>query len=330
MLPIIIPSENIYSINFNPVIDNQINRVEINTNIIKIEYGNILNSTLLFNFYEYDYSNKTIIPKYPNKENTNDFQFIVESSIIDGVQTGHLSATIKLLIDKKCEMPLLQDEQNNTIINHYKLESTKREQFFTVKGAAGEAAYDYEPMFTNEYTEYYTPKIVSYSKEKNEITLNYRVKAVESVGNIARYVLTDEIMLIGNYPTTNSVERFVGNGNKVFSFDGNELIQTTNTPTQESKYQSIIDKWESGKQTAIITCPITDYYDLTGSKVINVNTGSKMVFDIGDIVIPFCYTNHGDKPISYNKNFAPKQFKVVGTSISKKQGIQQTLTLQEI
>lgn len=122
----------------------------------------------------------------------------------------------------------------------------------------------------------------------------------------------------------------VNSGNKVFSFDGNELIQTTNTPSAENKYQSIIDKWKSGKQTATIACPITDYYDKNGNKVIDISTSIKMIFQEGDIVIPYIYTNKGDKPLSYNKDFTPKRFKVIATKITKKQGGTQELTLQEI
>lgn len=122
----------------------------------------------------------------------------------------------------------------------------------------------------------------------------------------------------------------IGNGNKVFSFDGNELIQSTNTPTQESKYQGVINEWRNGKQTAVITCPIADFYDENGDKVIDTSVSEKMLFDIGDIVIPYTYTNQGDKPIAYNKDFTPKQFKVVGTKISKNQGGTQELTLQEV
>lgn len=122
----------------------------------------------------------------------------------------------------------------------------------------------------------------------------------------------------------------ISNGNKVFSFDGNELIQSTNTPTQESKYQNIIDEWKNGKQTATITCPIADFYDENANKVIDTSTSTKMLFDIGDIVIPYTYTNQGDKPIAYNKDFTPKRFKIVGTNISKKQGGTQELTLQEV
>lgn len=229
-------------------------------------------------------------------------------------------------------------------------------------------------------------------------------------------------------------------GNNVFSFDGNELIQATNTPSIESKYQEIIDEWKNGEQTAVISCPIADYYSeelydfevevtndySTGIRIINVYTETPvggeqrtvvlfqpneriefcnndsiilnctlynqsnantvlllnksdyhggnaytsyfqsgaiptreqkynceyssnrtiiekrnvklispneenlpMTFHIGDIVIPYIYTNKGDKPLSYNKDFTPKRFKVVGNKISKKQGGTQELTLQE-
>lgn len=121
-----------------------------------------------------------------------------------------------------------------------------------------------------------------------------------------------------------------GSGKTVYSFDGNELIQSTNTPTQESKYQVVIDKWKNGKQTAIIACPIADFYDTNGNKVIDTSVSGKMLFDRGDIIIPYNYTNQGDKPVAYNKDFTPKQFKIDGTSISKKQGVQQVLTVQEV
>lgn len=154
---------------------------------------------------------------------------------------------------------------------------------------------------TDSSFEDYTPDVVS-------ISLN---------GEIIKLDLQDKTITIDN-------------GNKVFSFDSNELIQDTNTPTIESKYQTIIDKWKNGKQTAVITCPIADYYDENGNKVIDIIQSGKMLFQEGNIVIPYTYTNQGDKPLSYNKDFTPKQFKIVGTKISKRQGGTQELTLQEV
>ncbi len=108
------------------------------------------------------------------------------------------------------------------------------------------------------------------------------------------------------------------------------FLQQTGNQAILVQYLKTIDKWKNGKQTAIIACPIADFYDTNGNKVIDTSTSTKMLFDIGDIVIPYNYTNQGDKPIAYNKDFMPKQFKVVGTNISKKQGVQQVLTVQEV
>lgn len=156
-------------------------------------------------------------------------------------------------------------------------------------------------------TEYY-PYFEKYIAKKVNITIN---------GIVSTLNLEDSTVKIGD-------------GNKTYSFDGNELIQTTNTPTIESKYQEIIDHWQNGKQTAVISCPIADYYDESGDKVIDISTSDKMLFEIGDTVIPYVYTNNGDKPLSYNKDLTPKQFKVVGVSVSKEQGVMQELTLQEV
>lgn len=123
----------------------------------------------------------------------------------------------------------------------------------------------------------------------------------------------------------------IGNKNSknFISIDNNELLQDTNT-NLEQNFQVVIDEWENGKQTATITCPIADYYDENGNKVIDISTSNKMLFSEGDIVVPQIYTNKGDKPLSYNKDFTPKQFRVVGTKISKEQGGMQELTLQEV
>lgn len=100
-------------------------------------------------------------------------------------------------------------------------------------------------------------------------------------------------------------------------------------PIQKFVAQNIIDGYKNGKQTAKISCAVDDYYDENGNKIIDTATSDKPLFDIDDIVIPYVYTNKGDKPLSYNKDFTPKQFRVVGTKISDRQGGMQELTLLE-
>lgn len=62
-----------------------------------------------------------------------------------------------------------------------------------------------------------------------------------------------------------------GDGENVYSFSGNELIQTTNTPTQQQTYQKVIDEWKNGREVAEIKCAIADYYDNEGNLVISPN-----------------------------------------------------------
>lgn len=228
-------------------------------------------------------------------------------------------------------------ETNKTLLTAYfRLETNVRQQTYTIE--MPELKVD----TVNETDEYYEialqPVIYAYTfnlasslcKKNTEYDYyetprgdGYQITIVPTKINIS--VNGNTIVL-----NLNDETKIIGSGKKVFSFDGNELVQTTNTPNAESKYQGVIGEWKNGKQTATKSCPIADYYDENGNKVIDISTSEKMLFNEGDIVIPYTYTNKGDKPLSYNKDFTPKQFVVIGTNISKKQGVMQELTLQEV
>lgn len=158
-------------------------------------------------------------------------------------------------------------------------------------------------------------------------------KSISMYGSYVEYIpVSLEISIYGNTIKLDltSASKQLNDKSNIISFEGNELIQDTNTPSLEVKYQGIIDEWKDGKQFATISCPIVDFYDTIGNKVIDINTDDTMLFKIGDIVEPYIFTNKGDRPLSYNKDFTPKQFKVVGTRISTKQGVTQELTLLEV
>lgn len=126
----------------------------------------------------------------------------------------------------------------------------------------------------------------------------------------------------------------IGDGEGVFSFNGNELIQTTNTYNDKnaSEYQAqqTINEYKNGKETATVLCSISDYYDANGNKIISIETSEKMCFDIGDIVIPYIYTPQGiDAPMSLNKDGTPKQFEVIGRRPYSEGAVWQELTLLE-
>ena len=301
--------------------------------------------------------------------------------------------------------------------------------FSIVTNEKGENCYQ---ITLKIYSDLQVYKLSGYNSEQSQAPQNMYLDF--SMSGVYEEYLSDkiDITFYGNKIGIDLQENTVtiGNGNKIFSFDGNELIQTTNTPTQVSKYQSVIDDWKNGKQTATITCSISEYSDESGKLIKSTNDKVQLfvkctdvkrelfgeigtfeamnvdfekgdsfyitrldfppigdnygdnykviiseqnienknftltnpsitnpfkvgkiygayvdyylsspftknisfpfLFYAGDIVIPYSYTNNGDKPVSYNQDLTPKKFKVLGTSISKKQGVSQELTLQEV
>lgn len=79
-------------------------------------------------------------------------------------------------------------------------------------------------------------------------------------GNLIRLEIDDETKNVG-----------VGKNN--YSFDGNELIQATNTYGDQNSVErqalQTITEYKSGKETATITCSIEDYYDTDGNLAIS-------------------------------------------------------------
>lgn len=70
-----------------------------------------------------------------------------------------------------------------------------------------------------------------------------------------------------------------------------------------------------GKETATLLCDISDYYDESGEKVIDITT-NKMSFRLHDEVIPYVYGADGkDKPMSKKQDGSAKVFEVVGSNI---------------
>jgi hypothetical protein len=127
---------------------------------------------------------------------------------------------------------------------------------------------------------------------------------------------------------------------KVYSVDGNELMQTTNyfrDTKQENAIESMYGKtrkeYANGKETATILCSVNDYFDYdTKEKVIAIdNSTNKMSFTIGDEVIPMVYGTDGkDNPMSVYRSGKPKVFEVVGSNIYYDGAVWQELSLLEV
>jgi hypothetical protein len=131
-----------------------------------------------------------------------------------------------------------------------------------------------------------------------------------------------------------------GSGEPSIKREGNELFQElsfVNVDEDNASYEmlpyfsdKIVRNYKNGKETANIRCSISDYFDESGTKVIEIR-GGKMSFDIGDEVIPMVYGADGkDHAMSLYKDGSSKQFRVCGIKFIYDGAVWQELALQEI
>ena len=130
-----------------------------------------------------------------------------------------------------------------------------------------------------------------------------------------------------------------GNGNSPYSIDQNELIQSTaktyGISTTEYISRSILQGYKYGKETAVLKCSISDYFDENDELAISADgkvgsTPDRMTFQNGDEVIPMvCGADGKDRPLS-QKNGEPKVFKVLGVKCFYDGAVWQEISLQEV
>ena len=102
-----------------------------------------------------------------------------------------------------------------------------------------------------------------------------------------------------------------------------------NINNSEYLANNILNQYANGKETATLLCDISDYYDESGEKVIDITT-NKMSFRLHDEVIPYVYGADGkDKPMSKKQDGSAKVFEVVGSNIIYDGAVWQELTLLE-
>lgn len=120
-----------------------------------------------------------------------------------------------------------------------------------------------------------------------------------------------------------SITKKFGDGSDYYEMPSNELFQATTKlkgiPITEVNANSLVNDFRNGKETYELLCSVKEYYNEDGTLAIStkgqVGGKTKMLFVIGDEVIPYKPTAAGDKPISYKKDGkTPKKFIVVGVT----------------
>ena len=99
------------------------------------------------------------------------------------------------------------------------------------------------------------------------------------------------------------------------------------------RYSLTKDLYQNGKETSTITCMFGDYYDYlnsTNKEIAIDNSTGKMMFEVGDKVIPMISNISGeDTPMSSNADGTPKIFEVLGIECQYEGQPLQILSLQE-
>lgn len=96
------------------------------------------------------------------------------------------------------------------------------------------------------------------------------------------------------------------------------------------------ENYKDGIETATIRCSLVDYYNSDGVLEISPtnysadDTNTRMMFSVGDIVIPHVATPNGDRPMSSNPDGSPKSFRVTGVTLISDGALWQELQLQEV
>lgn len=140
-----------------------------------------------------------------------------------------------------------------------------------------------------------------------------------------------------DYKKTENIYKIDGEVKNKFIYEGNELFQNTTKNTSngfaldEIISNNILAEYSNGKETSTVRCSISDYYDKSGSKEIDISRDGEMTFSVGNLVIPMVFGADGvDRPLSLYKDGSAKVFRVVGTKFIYDGAVWQELTLQEV
>lgn len=171
-------------------------------------------------------------------------------------------------------------------------------------------------------------------KEDNKFTLLFSLlvygrPSSSSTSGIGQYfLLKQHFELHDNSYQTTTIQ--LTNGKNIFSVEENELINVLSTDIIKT-FDNLILEWKDGKELATLKCSIGEYYDEEGNLAISTKQNDlPMLFDIGDLVIPYIAVADGKtEPLSIKLDGTPKVFKVTQIRPYFDGAFWQEITLQE-
>ena len=197
-----------------------------------------------------------------------------------------------------------------------------------------------------------------YEEDENGVQYIYSGEGVFEINisskSVARYVESSPgvfssggyypsltFYLEGRYADVSQNDVTYGENPKLY-IDTNELLQVDTTINEkklsEYIYEQLTGGWSEGKELATLKCSIGEYYeydvtkdDNKGSLAISTqNNDLPMLFNNGDIVIPYIAIANGTEPLSIKSNGRPKMFQVTQIRPYFDGAFWQELQLQEV
>ena len=357
-MSIVIPSKNIYgNIQHKIIRDNKITRVDSSYVVNKKEVDPIYENTFLV----YSYSGNTppeSISNYTNELNNNTPQpystniaktHTYSTMYYSYFKIENISVTSGQML-REMTLSLVEDYVRRLGTNYtkrYKISATlplgKVTNDYAFKEYNSVADFEAEYVTGNEYVKSMAVGIID---NTTTITLCIFIRQYIDYSSQNIYNYISQNFSVSVQPAilyTKTYDSSKGDGENSFLFADNELRVYDEDPdndTSEMQVDFILGEYKNGKETAKITCSISDYY-IYGSTQLAItreNEGSAatlpMTFNIGDSVIPYRLGKENgeqkDVPLSKYANGQPKEFIVTGVDFSYVGILRQILTLQEI
>jgi len=228
--------------------------------------------------------------------------------------------------------------QTHTVIR------TSGNSFFTILGSGAPMVYAIDTTLSTDN------KLIIYFKVLYFSSLNYEpltseVEKIEIPTTAPFIVFLESFTYQPSYTSVTQTSTKITNGvgSKPILLSSNELV-TNLTTINSDTYTDIasafvLSGYANGKETATVLCDISEYYD--DNLVLSISTQDNalpMIFNVGDIVIPYITKNIYDS-INYTYSLTevplsmingnPKLFKVVSNKIISDGVPRQRLTLVE-
>ena len=339
-MAIIITASQIYEIVSNEkIIDNNVGGIDTTEDEINKNYGTVSN-TIEINLYEWNEDGNfasldinDFLIYVGNEQNDETYNinihydhgtYFITGSFVFNIEKNVKPGKIYLMMERDG-----QSFSNGPLEETEEIKEVKKTDYNTQTSQIAEIDYNGESQiyFNFELLDSSLPFI-----PYQTAAFTYKIPSWNYISGWYRNYIRLYIAAENYEPESNDIS--YGARPKI-SIDSNELLQTTTTINNKKLsqfiYEKITEEWKEGKELATLKCSIGEYYNEDGTLAISTKQNNlPMLFDIGDLVIPYIAVANGKtEPLSIKLDGTPKVFKVTQIRPYFDGAFWQEITLQE-